>query len=445
MDAARQAKVSAGLNARATGPDKAKERFHPKGARLAMIEADYEIPAEEVARRFAWARRQGRPAWLWPDVPIPAWRSAQEQIASAASAVLADRPASLSAEPQALGLAGYTSGLGPLLGLWIRQGRMAADGEARAVLARHLEHNLIRTERMAGAAAHLVRELSARGIEVAVLKGAHTGPCYFPEPGVRPASDIDLLIGPRDVAAAEAVLRANDLFLEHRGRWESSWRPCTETGGPKALTYVHAEDPWTVDLHWSLNVALGPGSPVAELDRAEPLASGTRWAGDSRARVLDQPVLLVHLAAHAGAGWHNLTLLRQLELVLVIRRDLAEGRLDWAAFLDLGRRAGALCYAYPSLRLCEKLAAGTVPGPVLGACAAHSPAAVRRALELLTPASAQRIDRSSVAEHFMWTQGWRGRLRQLASDLLPDAETWAEISRIYEVRAWRLIRGRLSQ
>jgi hypothetical protein len=120
------------------------------------------------------------------------------------------------------------------------------------------------------------------------------------------------------------------------------------------------------------------------------------------------------------------------------------GRLSWPAFLEAGERTGALGYAYPALALAEKLALGLVPAAVLGHCAARAPAAVRRAVERLTPATAQRIERNSVGEHFMWAEGWRGRLRLLASDILP-AVRWPEFRRIYEERAWRLIRGRVSQ
>jgi hypothetical protein len=175
------------------------------------------------------------------------------------------------------------------------------------------------------------------------------------------------------------------------------------------------------------------------------MASRGRWPVDARAGVLDQPLLLLHLAAHAGAGWQSLTLLRQVELVLVIRQDRAAGRLPWQAFLDVGARTGALSYAYPALDLAEKLAPGTVPAEVLGQCAASAPEAVRRALRRLTPATAQRIERNSVGEHFMWAQGWQARLRQLASDLLLAGQDWPEFRRTYEERAWRLIRGRVSQ
>src|SRR5262249_2625619 len=133
-----------------------------------------------------------------------------------------------------------------------------------------------------------------------------------------------------------------------------------------------------------------------------------------------------------------------VELVLVIRRDVTAGRLSWPEFLDVGGRTGALGYAYPALRLADKLAPGVVPGEVLDHCAARAPGPVRRALERLTPATAQRIERNSVGEHFMWALGWQGQLQLLVSDILP-AVRWPEFRRIYEERAWRLIRGRVSQ
>jgi hypothetical protein len=335
--------------------------------------------------------------------------------------------------------------MGPLLGLWLERGRLKAAGPVARNLALQLIHNRVRAGRMEAAAAEIVGRLADRGVETLVLKGAHTGPAYFPEPGARPASDIDLLVAGKDAAVAEAVMQGYGLALKGRNQWESNWaRPAGRTE-PRSLTHVHADDPWSVDLHEALNITVGEGTPVAALDLAGPMASVSRWPIDPCAGVLDQPLLLLHLAAHAGAGWQNLTLLRQVELVLVIRQDLKAGKLSWPAFLEAGARTGALGYAYPALDLAEKLSPGLVPAVVLTHCAARAPKAVRRALERLTPATAQRIDRNSVGEHFMWAEGWGGRFRLLASDILPDVGSWPEFRRIYEERAWRLIRGRVSQ
>ena len=410
------------------------------------MDAEADLTAHDLRRRFLWARRQGRPAWLWPEVPIPAWRAAMHEIGAASSAMLAGAPrARLQGDPEAIGLAGYTSGMGPLLGLWTEQGRLESDGLVRALLDRHLVQNRIRGARMTAAAKGVAARLAGAGVKAVVLKGMHTGDAYFPEAGARPASDIDLLVEAADVGPAEAALQAEGLALKRRGRWESTWVSPSDAGAPRSLTYVHADDPWSVDLHSSLNVWAGGGSPPAELDRARPMSAGGAWASDPAARVLEQPLLVLYLAAHAGAGWQNLTLLRQVELALVIRQDFAADRLSWAAVLEVGARTGALGYAYPALRLCEALVPGTVPPPVLDDCSSRAPEAVRQAIAGLTPATAQRIDRASLAEHFMWASGWRARLRQVGADLVPDVRSWPALVGIYEERAWRIIRGRVSQ
>jgi len=409
-------------------------------------DAEVGLSAEEVRRRFTWARRQGRPAWLWQDVPIETWRAALSSIQDVAAAMLGDAAtARLDGDAEPLGLAGYTSGMGPLLGLWAEQGRVRASAAVLAELARHLAHNRRRAARMQAASINIAGRLAAHGIVALILKGAHTGAAYFPEPGARPASDIDLLVAPGDAAGAEAVLTRSGFFPQTRRQWESSWCVPEAGGAPRSLTLAHADDPWSVDLHSALKITVGSGTALADLDLAAPMASKVRWPVDARAWVLDQPLLLLHLAAHAGAGWQNLTLLRLVELVLVIRRDGAQSRLDWDECLAMGKRTTALGYAYPALRLAEQLVPGTVPEKFLAECAVEAPRAVRRRLERMTPALAQRIERNSVAEHFMWAKGWQGRMRLLASDLLPAVRTWPDAWRIYEDRAWRLIRGTLSQ
>jgi len=409
-------------------------------------DADPEISPEEMRRRVLWARRQGRPTWLWPDVSIEAWRSALTGIQRVIRILLADAPrVRLEGDPQAIGLAAYTSGVGPLLGLWLEQGRLQTSPAIAVTLARHLAHNRLRASSMTQTAVEIVGRLSDQGVQALVLKGAHTGWSYFPEPGARPASDIDLLVAAEDVSKAEAAMEGYGLSFMGRSQWESCWSPSASEQTPRSLTYVHAEDPWSIDLHSSLNISAGWGTPLAGLDLIHPMASGGRWLADPRASVLDQPLLLLHLATHAGAGWQNLTLLRQVELVLVIRQDLAAGKLSWDAFVDIGAKTGAIGYAYPALRVAESLAPATVPKEILELCAARAPWAVRSALKQLTPATAQRIDRNSMAEHFMWAVGWRGRLRLLARDLFPADRSWPEFRRIYEERAWRLIRGRVSQ
>src|SRR5216117_184655 len=78
-----------------------------------------------------------------------------------------------------------------------------ADG-----LATHLDHGRRRAARMRQELDRLLIALADRDVEVLVLKGTHTGQRYFPEPGTRPTTDIDLLIRPVDLRAAHQALRA---------------------------------------------------------------------------------------------------------------------------------------------------------------------------------------------------------------------------------------------
>lgn len=406
-----------------------------------------DLSESEVSRRFQWAKRRGDPAWLWPDITVEAWREALGRIADVAQAVLsgAAPPPRLDGDSAAIGLAGYTSGLGPLLGWWAQAGALEASPTVRPVLDRHLAHNRIRAARLEAAAIEVTRRLAQAGLAVAVLKGADTGRAYFPDPGVRPASDIDLLVRPEDARAAEAVLAAQGFAEASRGERESSWRPPACPPAPRSLTLAHADDPWSIDLHSSLNLMVSAGAPLAALDAAQPMASRRPWALGPHAVALDQPLLLFHLAIHAGAGLQNLTLLRLVELTLVIRQDLAAGRLTWDAFLAMGERLGLSGFAYPALKLCNDLTPDIVPPNVLDLCARAAPRGVQRLVRRLTPATAQRIERSSIGEHFMWTDDWRQRARQLAADLVPRTGSWKALWSIYEKRAWRLVRGRVSR
>src|SRR5438552_1449806 len=91
---------------------------------------------------------------------------------------------------------------------WGGGGKPGASKPFADVLATHLDHGRRRATRMRHELDRLLVALADRAIEVLVLKGTHTGQRYFPEPGTRPTTDIDLLIEPHDLPAARQALRA---------------------------------------------------------------------------------------------------------------------------------------------------------------------------------------------------------------------------------------------
>jgi hypothetical protein len=416
-------------------------------AEPAQLPLDWlDMAEEEVLLRFKQARRRGQSSWLWPEVPRDRWTQALCAIADAAAAILAGEPRFQLADhnADAIGLAGYTSGLGPLLGWWRERGQLATTQSVGAMLDLHFRHSRERARRVEARAVETVEELSRRGIDVLVLKGAHTGATYFPEPATRPASDSDLLVGGRDGDAAKAALAALGYQQASLGDFETSWRLPSAARIPRSLRLVHANDPWSIDLHTSLNGQSGGGAPAIDLDAARPFANASPWPIEPRGLVLRQPLLLHQLAIHAGSALQNLTLLRLVELRFVIARDSASGHLDWDEFLVMGRAIGSLGHVWPALKLCRDLVPGTVPDCVLRECEAHAPAGVRRVIGSLEPATAQRVDRTSIAEHFMWSEGLADHLRQFASDLMPG-RSLGELRNVYGRRSWQLLRGGFSR
>jgi hypothetical protein len=408
----------------------------------------FELAPDEARERFRSAAARGTPHWLWPEVSPRDWSQALERIAAVARDVLAHGRSSqpLDGDPAALGIAGFTSGMGPLLGYWAESGAIACTGDVAAMLELHLRHNRLRMKRIAERAEMLSLALSAGGVAHTFLKGMHTAFSYFPEPGARPLADIDVLIDPADASLAAEAMVAADFSAGFTHTWppEQSWHSQGSPAQPRSLHVVHADDPWPIDLHTSLNRRYAAGSPIIRLDEAVPVGLSRGPACWPGAQWLSQPLLLLHLAVHASCGLESLSLVRLVELVLVIRRDMTDA--GWDAFLAAAERAGALASAYPALRLCDQLVPGTVPAAVLGDARREVPPAVRRVVDLLTPATGQRVLRCSLAERFMWARSRRAIVRQVLNEVFPPGSgSIRTLLEIYRARVWRIARGTLAR
>src|SRR5687767_14202293 len=94
------------------------------------IHALDESPAQ-VRRRFAQAHAAGTPRWFWPEIPVERWAAGRRDIVRVTRDVLAGRPAALDPRgeigAEALGIAAFTLGMGPLLGHWIGTGALDAE------------------------------------------------------------------------------------------------------------------------------------------------------------------------------------------------------------------------------------------------------------------------------------------------------------------------------
>jgi len=377
---------------------------------------------------------------LWPEVAVRDWRWALLEIERACAAVLSEKhPCSLAADPAAMALAGYTSGMGPMLGHWREHGLICLPSAPAEACALQLRANSVRMKRLLAYAKALTACLAADGITATVLKGAHTARSYFPQPGCRPMSDIDILVSPNDADAAQRVLQPLGYRQTARTSLETTWVHADAAVEPRTTRSLEADDPWAIDLHLSLDIPGPPGAAPARLSQAR--YATTPCEALPGADHLAQPMLLLHLAAHAGSGFHNLTLLRLLEIVLVARADAANGSLCWEEFADLGAATGALPFAFPALALARQLSPDDIPREIVERCSQAAPPRISRLVDQLRPATAHRIARPTLREHFAWTSGPGGWLRRLAADILPEPGSLRRSVAIHASRA----RGLLSR
>lgn len=410
--------------------------------------ASMELAPETTRARFAWARRQGHPGFLWPEIPIDRWYAAQSAIGAVTKAVLRDDapvhlglPSGITS--RTLGVAAFTSGMGPLLGHWITTGRVTSDDETRALLALHLDQSRKRFERAERFGTRAVRLLRRVDENVVVLKGLHTARAYFPEPGTRPLADVDLLISERAVAAAERTLRdagfspTTGLRAPYRRDWGTSPQRL-----PRSLEIDHVDNPMTLDLHASLTRVFA-GTRMVDLAPAGVQTEPWDLAGDG-VRILTQPLLTAFLALHASEELHHLRLVRLFELISVIRRDLECERLGWSALTELLRSTGTLRFTYPAFALAEKLAPTTVSRDLLSAARDAATRLMRRVVDALEPEAALRLHRRSILERVMWAATPAETLRCVSAAWHPGRTNASPLRQVLAERFFRVVRGRVS-
>ncbi|HSW01178.1 MAG TPA: nucleotidyltransferase family protein [Sedimentisphaerales bacterium] len=187
-------------------------------------------------------------------------------------------------------------------------------------------------------------EFQAHAVPAAVLKGADFADRLYPDPSLRPFTDLDLLVPEQRVAEAEAAMSrlgytpCEASMKYHGGYGERSWvRPNRREG--------------TVEIHWNLvnSPTIRRGVSVAWEDLAFEDGPGT---DDSLCRPTP-PARLLIAAVHAAAS-HGFDRLGPLhDVCLAARRCESPADGQWLA--QASRRTGAELSLAVSLALARRL------------------------------------------------------------------------------------------
>lgn len=185
----------------------------------------------------------------------------------------------------------------------------------RQVLKREHKRNVIRMLRLSGEIARLCRQFAERQIRVLQLKGPGLALDLFGDLSLRSSKDLDMLVAPEDLEAAEQLLRELGYTVEgtvytvlNGWKWRNYHRP-----------FLNPENGINVEMHWRL----GPGPSREPGFEALWERSRTGVVAGCAVHCLGREDLFYYLAAHgARHGWFRLQWLRDID-------RLARQPLNW--------------------------------------------------------------------------------------------------------------------
>jgi hypothetical protein len=292
------------------------------------------------------------------------------------------------AEADAIAVAAIVLGLGPLLAWELQRQGVTLSGRAQAKLQAARAAALARRHAIALQLDELLAACSAQGFTPLVLKGPHLDAVVYPERGLRPMNDLDLLFRLDELPAAEQILLALGYARKEKpaalGAGVVKHTTSFRRPGPAASTpspYLSTGADRTVEPHGSLEESwFGLRADVTPgvWERSEPAA----WTA-APARVLAPGDLALQLAVHFS---FHLIIGHPAMAQLADLRWVAERfgpALDWGA---LGARAAecrAGAFVYAGFALAQRLLGAPLPDGALAGLRAACPPGLRARCEQL--------------------------------------------------------------
>jgi len=269
----------------------------------------------------------------------------------------------------------------------------------------------------------LLGKLADADIPVIALKGIYLAKALYPEPGLRPMGDMDLLFRIPDLQRVQGLLLGLGYAREEPGRPIEEFLPRRHQ-----LPQFRRRGATSIEVHMAIERPTA-GFPI---DYDALWARARHWPIDGRPLMALAPQdLLLHLCLH-GVYHHGAQV--DLMAVMDLARVVALEPLDWDAVVAGARRWGAERPAYYGLELARRLLSTEVPADVLaalrpaektGAFLAVAERAIlteRSQHGLVGPLAGQAstVGYLQILDHVRATRGWRARLGLLGTHLFPS-------------------------
>ena len=296
--------------------------------------------------------------------------------------------------------------------------------------------------RMQKQRAVVLAALRAAGVAAMPIKGIWLAEHVYADIVQRPMSDMDLLVRPAQIDAAQRVME---------GLGYAAARENRVGGWGKERLFIHPQWRCGVEVQWALWHPSHGLAPEQDLERLWN-AAGAGCISGVEVQLLPQAAQLVYLAYHLQAHQWRFPARAHLDLVLLGRRFAAELS---AAGLDAEARAWGLGFRAPFVWRVAHDLCGVEPPPSLAAwtrpletCVAER----RAALAVALPEAGQVVAMSRLLSEFRQVSWWRRAAVGLRAILIPPAKirhTYPAATRRgglaggYAARATDLVRRRM--
>jgi hypothetical protein len=283
-------------------------------------------------------------------------------------------------------------------------------------LGEQQRHMRLREARAREILAALDDAARARGVAVLALKGSALLALGVHEAGVRPMSDIDLLVAPDKAAATAEALHAIGYRPSFAMRRHAVFVPGGQT--LPGIFGEHVDNSYRIELH----TAIAEPLPISPVDITARL-----WPRDARPGIntyASNAALACHLLLHASGGMRTNTL-RFMQLIDLARLAPRLTRAEWSWLTGDGEHHW---WTYPVLRMLARFFPDAIPADALAAARAACPALLRArcARHELATVSFSNLGIPALPG-YEWSRTPVELLRYAHSRLLPRRQALAEI------------------